>query len=101
MKTPALSKNASGKRCALAGSIIAEIAVLEDQLNSKLHVESFTGPNARRAVPVANRIAHIAESTSRSAVTLSIRRACGAHGSGASSQVDSVKKVEHFGAKLD
>src|SRR5271165_3079708 len=41
-RTAPLRKNASGKRLALAGSIISEITELEDDLQPQLHVERFT-----------------------------------------------------------
>jgi hypothetical protein len=51
-----MRRNASGKRRALAGSIITESTVLEDDLQSQLHVERFARPDAWSAVVVADGI---------------------------------------------
>src|SRR5258708_4016158 len=60
-KRLAPSKNASGKRCALAGSIISEIAELEDDLQPQLHVEGFSRTESGSTIPVADGVGSDAE----------------------------------------
>ena len=76
---------------------------LENQLDGKLHVESFAGADAGCAVEVSDGVVDPAKiaRTARARGTDDRRPAAPAHGTGTGGKIDAVQEVERFHSQLE